>query len=166
MTAALFAFVAFALITVVSAFVVASHRSIVHSAFGLFFTFFGVAGLYLTLGADFVMASQILIYVGGIMVLLLFGVMLTPSRRSDFVPMRFLRALVLGAIVLVGLLWVLTNATWKTEELRPPDSTIAEIGRQLLTREEYLLPFEVASVLLLAALIGAAYLARRRKIVD
>ncbi|MEK6571394.1 MAG: NADH-quinone oxidoreductase subunit J, partial [Bacteroidota bacterium] len=70
-------FYVFALVTVVSAFVVVFSKNIVHSAFSLLFTFFGVAGLYVLLNADFLAVTQLLIYVGGILILLLFGVMLT-----------------------------------------------------------------------------------------
>src|SRR5258708_40188886 len=77
MTAEVLVFWLFALITVGSAAVVGLARSLIYSAFALLFTFFGVAGLYVLLGADFLAATQLLIYVGGILVLLLFGVMLT-----------------------------------------------------------------------------------------
>ena len=77
MTAADIVFWVFAILTVGSAAVVVSARSLIYSAFALLFTFFGVAGLYVLLGADFLAAAQLLVYVGGILVLLLFGVMLT-----------------------------------------------------------------------------------------
>ena len=75
-------FYVFAVITVVSAFVVVFSRNIMYAAFSLLFTFFGVAGLYVLLSADFLAVTQILIYVGGILVLLLFGVMLTNNVVS------------------------------------------------------------------------------------
>ena len=77
MAAATLVFYLFALVTVGSAAVVVLARSLIYSAFALLFTFFGVAGLYVILGADFLAATQLLVYVGGILVLLLFGVMLT-----------------------------------------------------------------------------------------
>jgi NADH-quinone oxidoreductase subunit J len=77
MTAGALVFYLFALVTVGSAAVVVLARSLIYSAFALLFTFFGVAGLYVILGADFLAATQLLVYVGGILVLLLFGVMLT-----------------------------------------------------------------------------------------
>ncbi len=77
MTAADYVFWVFAIVTVASGAVVVLARSLIYSAFALLFTFFGVAGLYVLLGADFLAATQLLVYVGGILVLLLFGVMLT-----------------------------------------------------------------------------------------
>jgi len=77
MSAEAFVFWVFAIVTVGSAAVVVLSRTLIYSAFALLFTFFGVAGLYVLLGADFLAATQLLIYVGGILVLLLFGVMLT-----------------------------------------------------------------------------------------
>ena len=157
-------FYVFAVITVGSAAVVVLARSLIYSAFALLFTFFGVAGLYVLLGADFLAATQLLIYVGGILVLLLFGVMLTHkiyeldlrSEVTQFLP---------GAIIWAGilsLLLVITFGTqWKVGPGRPPASTTAEIGRQFLG--PYLLPFEAASILLLVALMGAAMIVRRRR---
>ncbi len=157
-------FLAFAAITVGSAVVVTLARSLIYSAFALLFTFFGVAGLYLLLGADFIAASQLLIYVGGILVLLLFGVMLThklydldlKSEVTQFAP---------AAIVAAGLFVVLAvlgfRTTWKIGPGRAPSATTDEIGH--LFMGQYLLPFEAASVLLLVALIGAAMIVRRKK---
>src|SRR5206468_8761838 len=107
MTAGAAVFYLFAAITVGSAAVVVLARSLIYSAFALLFTFFGVAGLYVLLGADFLAATQLLIYVGGILVLLLFGVMLTHklydldlrSEVTQFVP---------GVVLAAGLFAVLT----------------------------------------------------------
>jgi NADH-quinone oxidoreductase subunit J len=159
-----FVFWVFAILTVGSAAVVVLSRTLIYSAFALLFTFFGVAGLYVLLGADFLAAAQLLIYVGGILVLLLFGVMLThkiyeldlKSGTSQFIP---------GLIVAVGLFFVVLVPTalgtqWATEP-RPPAPTTSAIG--LLFMGQYLLPFEVASLLLLVALVGAAMIVRRRR---
>jgi NADH-quinone oxidoreductase subunit J len=153
----------FAIVTVGSAAVVVLSRTLIYSAFALLFTFFGVAGLYVLLGADFLAATQLLVYVGGILVLLLFGVMLTHriydldlrSETTQFAP---------GAIVAAGLFVILAataiRSEWAATE-RPPAPTTAEIGR--LFMGQYLLAFEAASVLLLVALIGAAMIVRRRR---
>jgi NADH-quinone oxidoreductase subunit J len=157
-------FYVLAAITVGSAAVVVLARSLIYSAFALLFTFVGVAGLYLLLGADFLAASQLLIYVGGILVLLLFGVMLTHklydldlrSEVTQFLP---------GIIVAAGLFAVLVatalRTRWAAGAGRAPAPTTAEIGRLFLS--QYLLPFEAASILLLVALMGAAMIVRRRK---
>lgn len=156
-------FYVFALITLASAFIVVFSRNIVHAVFALLFTFFGVAGLYVLLHADFLAVTQILIYVGGILVLLLFGVMLTNKVVSvdiktsavHTVPALLLVALVAGS--LTGMMY----STWSGVAAGPADiaTTTPALGELLLTT--YLLPFEVASVVLLVALIGAAFVSRR-----
>jgi NADH-quinone oxidoreductase subunit J len=175
-------FYLFAAITVGAAAVVVLARSLIYSAFALLFTFFGVAGLYVLLGADFLAATQLLVYVGGILVLLLFGVMLThklydldlKSEVTQFLPAAiicggllillawpyemWLTLPRLGRLHLLGMLW---QTSWATGTGRPPAATTAEIGR--LFMGSYLLPFEAASVLLLVALMGAAMIVRRRK---
>jgi NADH-quinone oxidoreductase subunit J len=157
-------FYVFAAITVLSGCVVVLARSLIYSAFALLFTFFGVAGLYVILGADFLAATQLLIYVGGILVLLLFGVMLTHklydldlrSEVTQFLP---------GIIVAAGLFAILSatalRTRWATGPGRPPGATTAEFGQLFMS--QYLLPFEAASILLLVALMGAAMIVRRRR---
>ena len=157
-------FYVFAVITLGSASIVVFSRNIVHSAFALLFAFFGVAGIYVLLMADFLAVTQLMIYVGGILVLLFFGVMLT-QRQID-VDIRTGSIQVIPALVivsalagtLVGMFW---STAWKPTSLTPIEPTAAKIGELLLTN--YLLPFEVASVVLLVALIGAAMIARREK---
>jgi len=163
MTAADLVFWVFAILTVGSAAVVVSARSLIYSAFALLFTFFGVAGLYVLLGADFLAAAQLLVYVGGITVLLLFGVMLT-HRIYDLDLRTEKTQVVPGAIVALGLFTIVAAVAFKTHwptAARPPAPTTQEIGRMFLG--EYLLAFEAASVLLLVALIGAAMIVRRKK---
>jgi NADH-quinone oxidoreductase subunit J len=157
-------FYVLATITVGSAGVVVLARSLIYSAFALLFTFFGVAGLYVLLGADFLAATQLLIYVGGILVLLLFGVMLTHKLydlelKSEVI--QFFPGLIVGGGILWILLLVITRTEWAAGGGRAPAATTADIGRQFLG--EYLLPFEAASILLLVALMGAALIVRRKK---
>ena len=164
MTAEAAVFWLFALITVGSAAVVVLARSLIYSAFALLFTFFGVAGFYVMLGADFLAATQLLIYVGGILVLLLFGVMLTHklydldlrSEVTQFLP---------GLIVAVGLFATLTSPAvgpqWAGGPPHLPAFTTKTIGEMFMGT--FLLPFEAASVLLLVALIGAAMIVRRKR---
>lgn len=154
-------FLAFALLTIASAVVVAFARLIVHSVFALLFTFFGVAGLYVLLHADFLAATQVMIYVGGILVLLLFGVMLTHKITNvDLKSASFQR--LPAALICLGLLALLLIVVYRTPwPVRPPvpaAPTAHGIGRHLMT--DFLLPFEVISVLLFAVLIGAALIAR------
>jgi NADH-quinone oxidoreductase subunit J len=152
-----------AIVTVGSAAVVVLARTLIYSAFSLLFTFFGVAGLYVLLGADFLAATQLLIYVGGILVLLLFGVMLT-HKIYDLDLKGETTQLAPGVIVAVGLFVILAATAVRTHWTsvpRLPAPTTGEIGRLFLG--QYLLPFEAASVLLLVALLGAAMIVRRRR---
>jgi NADH-quinone oxidoreductase subunit J len=150
--------------TLVSAGVVVLARSLIVSAFALLFTFMGVAGLYFLLGADFIAATQLLIYVGGILMLLLFGVMLT-HKLYDLDLKSEHERLASNAVIAIGLFVLLTiisvRTDWNLGAGRPPAATTEQIGRLFLT--DYLLPFEAASVLLLVALMGAALIVRRRK---
>ena len=158
-------FYLFATITVGSAIVVTFARSLIYSAFALLFTFFGVAALYVMLGADFLAATQLLVYVGGILVLLLFGVMLThklydlelKSEVHQFVPGLVASAGVFGVLTV----YVLYKARWAVGPGKVLAPTTSGIGAEFMGR--FLLPFEAASILLLVALIGAAMIVRRRK---
>ncbi len=156
-------FLGIALITVGSATIVVLSRNLIYSVFSLLFTFFGVAMLYAMLGADFLAVTQVMIYVGGILILLLFGVMLTNKLYSLSLKTEVIQFLP-GVIIALATFSILAAVAWTTPwPLAAPKNvspTTAVIGAQFL--REYLLPFEVASVLLLIALIGAATLVRRR----
>jgi NADH-quinone oxidoreductase subunit J len=153
----------FAAVLLGSAALVVYGRNLVHSAFALLATFFSAAVFYALLGADFLAGAQVLIYVGGILTLLLFGVMLTNRifdvnlRTETFqvVPAALVSLAVFGMLTLVVL-----KTPWKRASLLEEGPTTARIGRGLMT--DYLLPFEIVSVLLLVALLGAAMLVRRR----
>lgn len=150
-------------IVLISAFFTALSSRLVHAAFSLLFTFFGLACMYIYLGADFVGITQVLIYVGGILVLLLFGVMFTGRESAGAIKQSIQRkwGVVLFVILLILLIPVLVMTPWPTmpkPETKPLESTISPVGDLLLTK--YLLPFEVASLLLLVALIGAVVIAR------
>jgi NADH-quinone oxidoreductase subunit J len=157
-------FFVLAALTVASAAVVVLARSLISSAFALLFTFMGVAGIYFLLGADFLATTQLLIYVGGILILLLFGVMLThklydldvKSERAELLP----SALVAGGIFAI-LAITAVRTEWALGPGRPPSPTTLAIGTLFL--KDYLLPFEAASILLLVALMGAALIVRRKK---
>lgn len=153
----------FAAMTVISAAVVVFSKNLIHSAFALLFTFFGVAALYVFLGADFLAGAQMVIYVGGILVLLIFGVMLThkiSEMQLKAETFQFWPGLALTSVVFACLTFVMLKATWNTPAVQEMKPTTAAIGE--LFMKEYILPFEVASIFLLIALIGAAMLVRRR----
>ncbi|MFQ5753440.1 MAG: NADH-quinone oxidoreductase subunit J, partial [bacterium] len=153
-------FYAFAALTIFSATVMVFSRNVIYSAVGLLFTFFGVAGIYVLLSADFLAVVQILIYVGGILILLLFGVML--SQKVTSVELRtgtlqLLPALLVVGSVLIILLRMVFKTSWNTLKVVDFNPTSKPIGNLLMT--DFLIPFEIASVLLLTALIGAAFIA-------
>jgi NADH-quinone oxidoreductase subunit J len=154
-------FVLLSVMTVVSALIVAGNSNVVYSAVGLLFTFMGVAGLYVLASADFLAATQMLVYVGGILVLILFAVFLS-NRISDVKlsnPTHFRIPAFLVCVSLFGLLsHTAVTTPWAVKQGAEFAPTTANLGRLLMTK--YLLPFEIVSVLLLAALIGAALLSR------
>jgi NAD(P)H-quinone oxidoreductase subunit 6 len=137
--------------------------NIVYSAFLLGGVFISMAGIYILLNADFVSAAQILVYVGAVNVLILFAIMLV-NKREDFKPMKnaWIRQ---GstAVVCAGLFALLSAVSivtpWKISTVTPLASTIVPIAKHFFT--DFLLPFELASVLLLMSMIGAIVLARR-----
>ncbi|MGH8000925.1 MAG: NADH-quinone oxidoreductase subunit J [Brasilonema sp.] len=137
--------------------------NVVYSAFMLGGVFVSIAGLYLLLNADFVAAAQLLIYVGAVNVLILFAIMLV-NKREAFAP--FPTAWVrkaLTALVSLGLFTLLStmvlSTPWSLSTATPPSDTIVLIGQHFFT--DFLLPFELASILLLIAMVGAIILARR-----
>jgi NADH-quinone oxidoreductase subunit J len=155
-------FYLFAVITIISAGVVAFSKNIIYSAFSLLFTFSGVAGIYVLLGADFIAVTQLLIYVGGILILVIFGVMLTTNATNVEVNTQTLKALpatIVVAVVSALLVSMMISTKWKQGEAPYPETSVTEIGQLLLTK--YLLPFEIASVVLLVAIMGAVFLARK-----
>jgi len=151
-----------AALTIGSAGIVALSRNIIYSTIALLGTFLGIAGLYVQLSADFLAAVQILVYVGGTLTLILFAVMLTAHieniRTSNTSRTRWPAFLLIGAMLVV--LGLVANRTeWPV--LRDPSAvpSTAKLGHAFLT--EYMLPFEVGSIVLLGAMIGAVVLARR-----
>jgi NADH-quinone oxidoreductase subunit J len=156
-------FYCFAVVTVGSAAVVVFSKNLIRSAFALLFTFFGVAALYAFAGADFLAAAQMVIYVGGILVLLLFGVMLTHKLydlKLKSETFQFIPAMAVVLVVFVALVICMLRTHWFIGEPSPAVPTTAALGELLM--KDYMLPFEVASILLLIALIGAAMIVRRR----
>lgn len=156
-------FYLFAAITIISALFVVTTRNIIYSAFNLLLTFFGVAGIYVLLGADFLAVVQIIVYVGGIMILILFGVMLT--NKITNVQIKTGTVQILPATIAVGafsgiLISLLLNTEWKKVGTAiPATSTSVNLGSLLMN--EYILIFELLGILLLLALIGAASIARK-----
>ena len=156
------------LFLIISAFIIASafwvvfSPNLIHSAVSLLFTLFGTAGLYIYLYADFIAATQVVIYVGGILVLIIFGVMLTNKIETPSIAASSKNQFIGGAgafIIFIMQAGIIFNTQWNIGNVQSRDDTVATIGKLLLN--EYLLPFEIVSILLLAALMGAALLSRR-----
>ena len=156
-------FLFISILVVVSAVNVVISSQLIYSAVSLLFTLFGVAGLYVFLYADFMAATQVIIYVGGILVLIIFGVMLTNNIDDPKLSNQSQNQIV-GAVfsfaMLIMLINIVFDTEWNVQELIYRESTVNEIGVMLLSK--YLLPFEIVSILLLAALIGAAMLSRKK----
>lgn len=148
-------------VVVLSAIGVAIAPNILYSAFALLGTLAGVAGLYLYMGADFLGIAQLLIYVGGILVLILFAVLLT-NRIGEMNITNLSAGLIVGAPAAVAVIALLVKMAlgtpWPvTEAVAAP--TTQRLGDAFL--REYLMPFEIASLVLLMALVGAMVIARR-----
>jgi len=162
-------FYVFALIALVSAIGVVLSQNIVRTAVCLLFTLAGVAGLYLLLSAEFLAAVQLVVYAGGTLILIIFGVMLTSkSPFSRFQPRRVevAIAIALGLVLLVMLIMGFDSAIHSRHFVQETSSQaqrypMDKLGQVLLG--DYLVPFEVVSVLLLTVMIGAAYLAKARR---
>ncbi|MFT4542430.1 MAG: NADH-quinone oxidoreductase subunit J [Planctomycetota bacterium] len=163
------AFGLFTFLTLGGSLVCIWERSIVRSAFSLMATFTGVAGFFLLLGADFLAMAQILIYVGGILALILFGVMLSPPDLNERKLPRVLGGLGLfgAAVAWVGMKVSFTTSAsgspWvQTAELAEPRTRALDIGLAFVNPNEYLVAFELAAFFLTVALVAAVYIARRR----
>lgn len=157
------AFYLLAGITLAAATGVVFKRNLVHSAFLLSVTFLGVAGLYMTLEAEFLAAVQALVYSGAVAVLVVIGVMLT--QRDDMAqsnpPNTMIIAGGLAALSIVGVLvWAVIETPWKVG--KGSIVTVADIGRRFLT--DFAPPFEAVALLLLAAVIGAVVLFKGGKV--
>lgn len=158
----------FAGIGVLGAGAVAFARNVVHCAFGLLFSLFAVAAMYAMLGADYLAFTQVIVYVGGILVLVVFGVMMTHRIEAASLRDEIVQPVAAGfaALVVFGLsIATIVNEAWPLLDPVPAaEPTTREIGRSFLT--DFLYPFEFASVLLLVAMIGAAMLTRERRTDD
>jgi len=158
------AFIILACVTLIPAVVVVTSGNIVRSALSLIPTFLGVTGLYILLHAEFVAGIQILIYAGAITVLILFVIMLTAGgtgtrirQVNEKVPLGAMAAVWLGFLILL----VIFRTRWPYTATPAPQYNVASIGTAFLT--DYVLIFEVTSLVLLVSLIGAIIVARREE---
>jgi NADH:ubiquinone oxidoreductase subunit 6 (subunit J) len=155
-------FLLMALLIVVCGGIVVFSRNIVHSAFALLGTFSGVAGLYGLAQSNFLAAVQLLVYVGGILIIILFAIMLTRGIQNAAVSnpsTGLIPATIFGLIMAVSLIFIAVRFPWKPAGTAPNSISTELIGESLLTK--YLIPFEVLSVLLLAVLVGSVMIIRK-----
>jgi NADH-quinone oxidoreductase subunit J len=159
------AFYALAFLIIAAAIFVVTSKNIFHSAVYLILALFGVAGIYVLLQAPFLAAAQVLIYVGAVSMLMIFAIMLT-ARIADASIRHTNEQVGTGLLVSLGLLAVIVYSLWQTpfpiSAAPMPEGAGGTIGRLLLT--QFVLPFEIVSVLLLGALIGAVVIAQKDKV--
>ena len=153
-----------AIITLGSALMMVMNKNLFHSALFMLVTFIGVAGMYVMLYADFMAAVQILVYGGAITIFIVFGIMLTQRGNMKETNLFSKNAAVAG---LVSLVLIVINAVmvistnWPVSNQAPPEETVGQIAELMLTK--YVVPFEVAAILLLVALLGAVIIAKEVK---
>ena len=164
-----FFFFFFAIVGIGSAIMVITNRNVVHAALFLLLTFFCVGATYVTLRAELLAAIQVLVYAGAVMVLFLFAMLIINLPRA--LRLRQWNRQSFIAVCLAGLtgLWIIIATSSAFSKLQPPEEA-AELGTPAavgqLVFSDYILPFEVASLVLLAAMIGAIYLARNTALAE
>jgi NADH-quinone oxidoreductase subunit J len=153
-------------VTLVGAAGVVLQRNLFRAGLFLVLSFVGVAGFYIMLGAEVLAMIQMLVYVGAIAILIIFAIMLSRQLMSPQFKDRneqwlvgLVAAACLFVVLVVALGWIVD---WPTTQASVPDEAIVELGKALVEPDKFALPFEVASVLLLVALVGAVVIARER----
>lgn len=161
-------FVLISIITLVSAFVVVTNRNLFHASLAMMMSFLGVAGIYVLLSIGFMAAAQLLVYIGAISILVMFAIMMTRRMmqtrelpyNSQWIWGVITSALIFGLFSYVILnVWSLTDQSIAPASEEALANTVVEMGKAFVDGRLYLIPFELASVLLLAALIGAIVIA-------
>lgn len=162
-------FLLVALFTLASGFMVVTTGNLVHAALWLVSTLFGVAVTYALLNATFLAVVQVVVYIGAIAILFIFAVMLTRKDMRDQGPQmnrNWWVGALLAVLTFVGLFFLLqgwSGLSGTATDIPAGFDSISELGNALVSPDAYVLPFEVASVLLVAALVGAVYVAFNRK---
>ncbi len=157
-------FYLFAILIIGCAGLMVFSKNIVHSAFALMFTLAGLAVFYVLLYAGFVAVTQLLVYVSGILVLILFGIMLTTRgffEKMEIRTVNMLPATLFAGLVGLLLIFVFVSTDWILVPLEEDEVTLTGLGELLLT--DFMLPFQVAGVLLLLAIIGAVMMASHKR---
>jgi NADH-quinone oxidoreductase subunit J len=152
----------------VTGFLAVTTRKIFRSAIWLLFSLIGVAGIYFLLEVEFIAAVQIIVYVGGIVVLIIFSIFLTQQAGKEMAKPRLMRTIFSIGAALFGFgftYYMIANNPFPSPSANPLDNSVSNIGTQLMNVDQkgYALPFEVVSVLLLAAMIGCIVIAIKSK---
>jgi NADH-quinone oxidoreductase subunit J len=158
-------FIILSAVTLIGALGVVVSRNLFYAAIFLILSFVGVAGYYVLLQAEFLAMIQILVYVGAISILIIFAIMVSRRFMSPKYRARneqWVWALVAAAALFAILVVILIQVDWPVVQAGVPEGTLVELGKALVDPEQFLLVFEVASVLLLVALVGAVIVARER----
>ncbi len=158
-------FVILSAVALIGAVGVVTVRNLFHAALFLVLSFVGVAGFYVLLEAEFLAVVQLLVYVGAISILIIFAVMLSRQLMSPEFKARneqWLIGLLTAAALFIVLVFILLQVSWPTVPASVPDDAISALGQALVSPDQFVLVFEVASVLLLVALVGAVVIARER----
>ncbi len=159
-------FIVCAALIVASALMVVTTRNLVHAALWLIAALFGVAVLFVLLEAGFLAVVQVVVYIGAIAIMFIFAVMLTRRDMLDHGPQlnaSWPVGAVLSLLTFGGLFAIVDKMPVKTTVVPVSSDTVLSLGNALVSPDLFVLPFEVASVLLLAALIGAVYVARNKE---
>jgi NADH-quinone oxidoreductase subunit J len=153
-----------AVIIIAAALAVVFMRNVFRAALTLILCFIGVAGIYITLSADFLAAVQILVYVGAISVLIILAIMMTRNFQKGNQPNKMQIPVAIIAAALLGfLIYAVTAAPWRISNLAPVENTTAPLAAKLFSENGYILPVEIGAVMLLAAIIGAIVITREKK---
>lgn len=168
MNASVIVFYIISIFILVSGFLSVTSRKIFRSAVFLLFSLVGIAGLYFWMEVEFIAAVQIIIYAGGIVVLIIFSIFLTQKSGDEMPKPLKIRALFSGLAVLIGFGFtynLIRNYQFGNPSVQPFEAKVSEIGEQMLSTTEhgFVLPFEVVSILLLSAMIGCIVIAMRSK---
>ncbi len=158
-------FIILSAVALVGALGVVTSRKLFYAALFLILSFVGVAGFYVLLEVELLAMIQILVYVGAIAILIVFAIMLSQRMMSAEYRAsneQWLIGLVAALALFVVLAFVLLSANWPTATADVPEDAISRLGQALVDPNQFVLPFEVASVLLLVALVGAVIIAREK----
>jgi NADH-quinone oxidoreductase subunit J len=152
-----------AVIGVGAAISVVVFKDIFRAALSLIMCFLAVAGIFVTLSADFLAIVQILVYVGAVSVLIIIAIMMTKEIKQGSLNNKLIiPALIVAGLFLAVLLFAVLTTTWRTSGVMPPDSTTENLAVQLFDKNGYILPVEIAAMLILASILGAITLVREK----